>query len=59
MCSSDLEGILAPLYGFMIDYENANWQEVSRIMVVENISMDDVSKAYIGALEWYRDLFAD
>ncbi len=53
------EGILAPLYGFMIDYENANWQEVSRIMVVENISMDDVSKAYIGALEWYRDLFAD
>lgn len=53
------EGMLAPLYGFMIDYENANWQEVSRIMVVENISMDDVSKAYIGALEWYRDLFAD
>lgn len=53
------KGILAPLYEFMINYENANWQEVSRIMVVENIPMDDVSKAYIGALEWYRDLFSN
>ena len=52
------EGILAPLYEFMINYENANWQEVSRVMVVENIPMDDLSKAYTGALEWYRDLFA-
>ena len=53
------EGILAPLYGFMINYENANWQEISRVMVVENIPMDDVSNAYIGALEWYRDLFSN
>lgn len=51
------KGVLAPVYEFMINYENANWQEVSRLMVLENLPMDDVSKAYIGALEWYRDLF--
>lgn len=52
------EGIFAPLYEFMINYESANWQEVSRVMVLENIPMEDLSKAYTGALEWYRDLFA-
>jgi EAL and modified HD-GYP domain-containing signal transduction protein len=52
-------GVLAPVYEFMINYENANWQEVSRLMILENLPMDEVSTAYINSLEWYRDLFAE
>ncbi|MCR5397903.1 MAG: HDOD domain-containing protein [Lachnospiraceae bacterium] len=45
------------LLSFIEAYEAGNWQEVSRIMVLDKIGMDDVYQAYIGTLEWYRDLF--
>lgn len=51
-------GPLAPAYDFILQYENANWQEISRIMVLHNIEMDAVSSAYRKALEWYRDIFS-
>lgn len=52
-------GVFNPVYEFIIQYENADWNEVSRIMVLKNIDMKTVYMAYIGALEWYRDLFVD
>lgn len=42
---------------FIECYENADWQEVSRTMLLDNIPLEDVSNAYISTLEWYRDLF--
>ena len=38
-------------------YENAEFIEVCRRMVVEDIDMDTVYNAYLNALSWYRDLF--
>lgn len=38
-------------------YESADWQEISRLMIIDNISMESVNTAYIQSLEWYRDLF--
>lgn len=51
------KGRLAPLLNFLLHYENADWQEVSRIMTVLNIDVKNVSTAYIDALVWYRDMF--
>lgn len=51
-------GNLALAYDFMKQYENANWQEISRIMIVHGIETEQVSDAYCKALEWYRDLFS-
>ena len=34
------EGPLAPVLNFVKEYENASWQEVSRLMVLSNIDMD-------------------
>lgn len=51
---------MGPYYNvlnFVKLYENADWQEISRLMIIDNISMDEVHKAYIQSLEWYRDLF--
>ena len=49
-------GELAPVLNFMKEYENASWQEISRIMVLGDMDMDQVYDAYLGALKWYRDL---
>lgn len=54
----DRKGDLAPVLDFIIQYESANWQEVSRIMVLKDIDMDKLYTAYIDTLKWYRDLFS-
>ncbi|MCM1136469.1 MAG: HDOD domain-containing protein [Clostridium sp.] len=52
------KGILAPVLEFISNYEKANWQEVSRLMVLDDIELDEVYDAYIRTLQWYRDLFS-
>lgn len=49
------KGDFAILLDFILQYENANWQEVSRQMIVHNIDMQRVYEAYKKTLEWYRD----
>lgn len=53
------EGSFAAVYDFLVQYENASWQEVSRQMVVGDIDIDTVYKAYVDALCWFRDLFEE
>ncbi len=50
------KGDLALVLEFMKQYETANWQEVSRLMVIHKIDMDQVYKAYVDSLTWYRDI---
>ena len=52
-------GKLAPVYEFMLQYEDAAWQEVTRIMVVDNIEMKTVEDAYYDTLMWYKKLIVD
>lgn len=52
------KGKLAPALEFMSQYETANWAEVSRLMIVQDIDMDVVANAYLDSLKWYRDLMA-
>lgn len=49
------KGNFALLLDFIIQYENANWQEVSRLMIVNDIDMQKVYDAYNKSLQWYRD----
>lgn len=55
----DHTGPLYFAYYFILQYENANWQEVSRIMLIRNIDMDKVYEAYCDALKWYRKIFSE
>lgn len=52
------KGDFAPILDFVTQYECANWQEVSRLMVLKEIDMNQVYDAYTGSLKWYRELFA-
>lgn len=53
----DRDGRFAPVYDFVLQYEGASWQEVSRQMVIAGIEEDTIYKAYIDALRWYKELF--
>ncbi|MBR0164675.1 MAG: HDOD domain-containing protein [Lachnospiraceae bacterium] len=50
-------GPLYPVLYFMLQYENAAWTEVFRLLVVDDMDMDDVYHCYLDALKWYRELF--
>ena len=50
------KGDFAKILNFIKCYEDADWTEVSRILVLEDIEMNNVYTAYLGALRWYRDL---
>ncbi len=52
----DNKGDFAKVLEFIKRYEDADWTGVSRILVLDNIDMDHVYSAYLGALRWYRDL---
>ncbi len=52
-------GILAPVLEFVLQYESANWQEISRQMVLGNMSMEFVQGAYMDALQWYKELIVE
>ena len=54
----DNKGDFAALLNFVRRYEDADWTEVSRLMVINDINMDEVYEAYLNALKWYRDLFS-
>lgn len=52
----NLSGMFSPVLGMIYDYENANWPAVSRHMIVNDISEEELSSAYQSALLWYRNL---
>ena len=52
------KGEMAEILNFMKEYENASWQEVSRLGLLGNINLDAVYEAYLSALSWYKDLIS-
>lgn len=53
------EGDFAKVLEFVTSYEKADWTAVSRIMLLENIDVKELYKAYLETLTWYRDIFKD
>lgn len=51
------KGDLFDVLQFVKEYEQANWQEVSRLMILKKLDMNDVYEAYVASLEWYSKLF--
>ncbi len=50
------KGKYAPVLEFITHYEMADWQEVSRQMILQEIELDTVYQAYLDSLKWYRTL---
>lgn len=55
----DNKGKFAAIKEFTMQYEQGNWQEVSRIMILQNIEMEAVNEAYVNAIQWYREVMME
>lgn len=51
------EGEFSKILDYIVCYENANWSELDRKMVIDNIDANKIYDAYKASLEWYRDMF--
>ncbi len=51
------DGPFVDVLDFITVYEAGDWQEVSRLLLINDMDIDAVYEAYLGSLEWYRDLF--
>ncbi len=49
-------GRYAMLLDFMLKYETADWQEVSRQLLLAEIDVESIYQAYVESLQWYRQL---
>ena len=50
-------GEFAPVLEFIENYENANFQAVSRQLMLLGIKDDDIYNAYVDALSWFSKMF--
>lgn len=50
------EGPLANVMELVRQYESANWQEVTRLLLLANIEVSVVNDLYMKSLYWYRQL---
>ena len=50
------EGDLAKVLNLMMQYENANWQEVTRLMLLADVDLSVINDCYVKSLKWYREL---
>ncbi|MDR0424011.1 MAG: HDOD domain-containing protein [Clostridiales Family XIII bacterium] len=53
---SDCSGAYAEIYRFMLNYEAANWNSVSRVLIIRDLKASDIYGAYVNALVWYNNL---
>lgn len=51
-------GKYAPVLNFIKAYEVADWQEVSRLVILHEIDEDKLYKAFIDAILWYSNLIS-
>ena len=51
------KGDLAGIYSFVVSYEAADWQEISRQLIVLNVDTDTIYQAYTETVCWYKTMF--
>jgi len=52
----DKRGPLFEVMSLIYAYEQADWKTVSYIMILNEISVEDIYQAFINSLVWYREL---
>ncbi len=55
----DKQGKYFPVYDFILQYESANWNVISRVLVLNGIPTSAIYDCYIKSLIWYRDILTD
>ena len=53
------KGPFAPVYGFVMAYEQSDWKTVSREAILNDTTVDEIFEAYINATLWYKSLLEE
>lgn len=53
------QGMYYPVYEFMLQYEMADWQGVSRALILNDFDASSCFKSYLSSITWYSGLIAD
>ncbi|MBR0090547.1 MAG: HDOD domain-containing protein [Lachnospiraceae bacterium] len=51
------EGPMAPVLETVLAYEAADWQELARILMINNADAKKLYSSYLETLKWYRTVF--
>ncbi len=51
------KGELANIYSFVVSYEAADWQEISRQLIMLNVDTNTIYQAYTETVCWYKEMF--
>jgi EAL and modified HD-GYP domain-containing signal transduction protein len=52
----DRTGKYSVIFQFILEYESANWNVVSRLLILNDLETEDIYRAYINAMIWYNDI---
>jgi EAL and modified HD-GYP domain-containing signal transduction protein len=52
----DHKGRIYPVLEFILAYEDADWNETLRLMLLNKIGRNVVYDAYLEALDWYKKI---
>jgi EAL and modified HD-GYP domain-containing signal transduction protein len=52
-------GKYSMIFQFMLEYEAANWNVVSRLLILNDLETEDIYSAYVNAMVWYNDIISD
>jgi EAL and modified HD-GYP domain-containing signal transduction protein len=44
------------IFQFILEYEAANWNVVSRLLILNDLETEDIYRAYVDAMVWYSDI---
>ncbi len=50
------QGEFGTLLSFIYQYEAADWKTISRMLIMYDLTPEDIYKAYLNALQWYKNL---
>ncbi|MDR2771810.1 MAG: HDOD domain-containing protein, partial [Clostridiales Family XIII bacterium] len=48
-------GRYSTIFQFILEYEAANWNVVSRLLILNDLETEDIYQAYVNAMVWYSD----
>lgn len=54
----NMNGEFAKILEFIYTYETADWNEVSRLMIINNLSSEEIFDAYTEATLWYSSIIS-
>jgi EAL and modified HD-GYP domain-containing signal transduction protein len=44
------------IFRFILEYETANWNVVSRLLILNDLKTEDIYQAYVNSMIWYSDI---